>query len=131
MSNEKQNKPTDKAVNTPKKTTKLKEFKLSTLAIGNKTTVFVLTAIILFAGIMAYTSMPKESFPEIIIPTIYVGTPYPGNSPLDVEKLITKPIEKEINAITGVDKITSTSTQGYSSISVEFNFDISPTEALP
>jgi multidrug efflux pump subunit AcrB len=74
--------------------------------------------------------MPRENFPEIIVPQIYVATPYPGNSALDVEKLITKRLEKEINAITGVDKITSTSIQGYSSINVEFNFDITPSDAL-
>ena len=74
--------------------------------------------------------MPRENFPEIIVPQIYVATPYPGNSATDVEKLITKRLEKEINAITGIDKITSTSIQGYSSIKVEFNFDISPSEAL-
>jgi multidrug efflux pump subunit AcrB len=74
--------------------------------------------------------MPRENYPEIIVPQIYVATPYPGNSALDVEKLITKRLEKEINAITGVDKITSTSIQGFSSINVEFNFDISPSDAL-
>ena len=74
--------------------------------------------------------MARENFPEIIIPQIYVATPYPGNSEKDVEKLITKRLEKEINAITGVDKITSNSIQGYSSIVVEFSFDFTPAEAL-
>jgi len=74
--------------------------------------------------------MARENFPEIIIPQIYVATPYPGNSALDVEKLITKRLEKEINSITGVDKITSNSIQGYSSIVVEFSFDYTPSEAL-
>jgi multidrug efflux pump subunit AcrB len=74
--------------------------------------------------------MARENFPEIIIPQIYVATPYPGNSALDVEKLITKRLEKEINSITGVDKITSNSIQGYSSIVVEFSFDFTPAEAL-
>lgn len=107
-----------------------KEFGLSSLAIGNKITVFVITFIILLGGVSSYLSMPRENFPEVIIPEIYVGTPYPGNSPLDIEKLITRPLEKEINAITGVDKITSTSIQGYSTIQVKFNFDVTPSEAL-
>ena len=63
-------------------------------------------------------------------PEIYVGTPYPGNSPLDIEKLITRPLEKEINAISGIDEINSTSVQGYSTIQVKFNFDVTPDEAL-
>lgn len=106
------------------------EFKLSSWSISNKSTVAVITFIVVLGGLLSYTSMPRENFPEIIVPQIYVATPYPGNSALDVEKLITKRLEKEINAISGVDKITSTSIQGYSSINVEFNFDISPSEAL-
>lgn len=111
-------------------TKKNKEFKLSSWAITNKSTVAVITFIAVLGGYLSYTSMPRENFPEIIVPQIYVATPYPGNSALDVEKLITKRLEKEINAITGVDKITSTSIQGFSSINVEFNFDVTPSEAL-
>ena len=107
-----------------------KEFKLSSWAIKNKMTVFVLLFMIFFAGILSYNSMPREAFPEVVIPQIYVSTPYPGNSALDIEKLITRPLEKEINGITGVDEIISTSIEGFSTIQVEFNFDITPTEAL-
>lgn len=107
-----------------------KQFGLSTLSVKNRTTVFVLLFIILVAGISAYTSMPKEAFPEVITPEIYVGTPYPGNSALDIERLITRPIEKELKSITGVDKINSTSIQGYSTIQVKFDFSVEPKEAL-
>ena len=108
----------------------LKEFKLSTWAIKNKVTVFVITFMIVFAGIFSYQSMPKEAFPEIIIPQIFISTAYPGNSAVDIEKLITKPLEKEINGISGVDEIISTSSEGFSMIQVKFDFDITPTEAL-
>ena len=83
----------------------LKGFSLSTAALKNKTTVFVLLFIILIMGLSAYVSMPREAFPEVVIPQIFVGTPYPGNSPLDMEKLVTRPLEKEINTITGIDRI--------------------------
>jgi multidrug efflux pump subunit AcrB len=109
---------------------KIKEFRLSSWAISNRITVSVITFIIILGGLLSYTGMARENFPEIIVPQIYVATPYPGNSALDVEKLITKRLEKEINSITGVDKITSNSIQGYSSIVVEFNFDYTPSEAL-
>ena len=111
-------------------TKKIKEFKLSSWAISNRMTVSVITFIIVLSGFLSYSGMARENFPEIIIPQIYVATPYPGNSALDVEKLITKRLEKEINSITGVDKITSNSIQGYSSIVVEFSFDFTPSEAL-
>jgi multidrug efflux pump subunit AcrB len=108
----------------------LKKFGLTTLSVKNRTTVFVLTAILLLAGAASYVSMPREAFPEIVIPEIYVGTPYPGNSPTDIEKLITRPLEKEINSITGIDKILSSSIQGYSSIQIKFDFSVTPKEAL-
>lgn len=108
----------------------IREFPLSTFAVNNRITVFVITAIIIIAGILSYRSMPKATFPDLVIPTIYVGTPYPGNSPLDIEKLITRPLEKEINTISGVDKIKSTCIHGYSTIIVEFDFEMEPSEAL-
>ena len=66
-----------------------KEFGLTTFSLKNKTTVFVLTALIVFFGISAYVTLPKENFPEVEIPTIYVGTFHAGNSPVDMENLIT------------------------------------------
>ena len=109
---------------------KPREFGLSSLAINNRNTVFVITCIIIILGLVAYRSMPKAAFPDLVIPQIYVGTPYPGNSPVDIEKLITRPLEKEIKSISGVNKITSTSIQGYSTILAEFSFDVVPEEAL-
>lgn len=109
---------------------KLKQFGLSTLATKNRTTVLVITFIIVLSGLYAYIDVPKESFPEIVIPQVYIGTAYPGNSPTDVEKLITRPLEKELNTITGVDVITSSSAPGFSAIEVKFTFDVTPDEAL-
>lgn len=108
----------------------LKQFGLSTLALKNPVTVIVLTFILAFVGMSSYKSMPREAFPEVVIPEIYIGTPYPGNSPLDIEKLITRPLEKEIKTITGIDKVLSTSVQGYSTIDVKFDFSVSPLQAL-
>lgn len=107
-----------------------REFGLSSWSVTNRVTVFVLMAIITISGLYSYITVPKESFPEVVIPEIYIGTPYPGNSPINIEKLITRPLEKEINTITGVDEISSTSIQGYSAIDVKFDFDVTPDEAL-
>ena len=108
----------------------MRRFGITDWAVNNRVTVGVLTVIILIAGLMAYRAMPAESFPEIAQPTIYVGTVYPGNSPVDIERLITRPLEKEIHSISGVDKLSSSSIQGYSSIEVKFNFDVEVSEAL-
>ncbi|MEP2937514.1 MAG: efflux RND transporter permease subunit [Gilvibacter sp.] len=108
---------------------KKKYFGLSNWAIDNKMTTFVLVAIVLIGGLASYISLPRESFPEIIESKIYVSSVFPGNAAEDVEKLITKPLEEEINDITGVTKITSNSLQDYSMINIEFEETITPEEA--
>lgn len=108
----------------------IREFGLSNLSISNSTSVFVMVFIILIVGLISYVSMPKESFPEIVQPTIYIGTSYPGNSPVDMENLVTRPIEKEVKKIKGIKKLTSTSIQDYSTIVVEFEYDAETSEAL-
>ena len=72
-----------------------KEFKLSTWSINNKMTVFVIIFIILIGGYQSYKSMPREAFPEVVIPQIFITTTYPGNSAIDIEKLIIRPLEQE------------------------------------
>jgi len=107
-----------------------REFKLTTLALNNKSTVFLLALIILVFGLIGYTTMSRETFPEVVIPNIFVKTIYPGNPPIDIENLITRPIEKEINTINGIKELSSTSTQGNSDIIIEFNTGIDLGDAL-
>ena len=102
-----------------------KEFKLSSWAINNKTTIYVIIAIILFGGLSAYNSMPRESFPEIKETKIYISSLYPGNTAEDVEKLITDPLEDRLKTVSNVIEITSTSQEDYSMIIVEFDENIS------
>lgn len=90
----------------------------------------ILSLIITFMGLYAYRTMPKESFPEIVIPTVYVGTSYPGNSPVDMENLITRRIEKELKSLKDVKTIESTSIQDYSTIIIEFNPGVDISRAL-
>ncbi|HLT54448.1 MAG TPA: efflux RND transporter permease subunit, partial [Flavobacteriaceae bacterium] len=110
-------------------TKKHKYFGLSNWSITNPMTVFVIIAIVLLGGLMSYLSLPRESFPEVIESKIYISSIFPGNAAEDVEKLITKPLEEEIDDITGVTKITSTSLQDYSIITVEFEESITTEEA--
>jgi len=107
----------------------IKEFWVTSWAIDNKTTVYLLTIFITLFGLIAYQSIPKERFPDIVIPTIYVQTIYPGTAPKDIENLVTKPIEKQIKSIAGVKKVTSTSVQSYSAVVVEFNTDVDVPQA--
>ena len=107
-----------------------RSFKLTNLSLKNKTTVFILTFLLTIFGLISYQSMPKSLYPDIVMPTIMVQTVYPGNSPADIENLITRPIEKELKSIKGIKKLSSSSLQDNSSIIVEFNTDVELKTAL-
>lgn len=102
-----------------------KEFILSSWAINNKTTMYVLITLILILGTGAYFSMPRENFPEIKETKIYISSIYPGNTAEDIEKLITDPIEDKLKTVSNVVEITSTSQEDYSIVIVEFDEKLS------
>ena len=108
---------------------KNKEFSISSWAVDNRVTVYIITLLIVVTGVIAYTSMPREDFPEIIENKVYISSVFPGNSAEDVEKLIVKPLEKEIKNISGVEKVTASSFQDYGMIVVEFADKIGIEEA--
>src|ERR1043165_1574868 len=102
---------------------KFKEFGPTTWSIKNKTSIYLMIVFVSLAGVFQFVTLPKEQFPDIVIPTIYIQTIYVGNSPKDMENLVTRPIEKQIKGITGakINKTTSTSVADYSAITVEFS----------
>ena len=106
-----------------------KEFKLSSWAIHNKTTIYVSMIMIFFLGISAYFKMPRESFPEIKETKIYISSIYPGNTAEDIEKLITDPLEDKLKTVSNVVEITSSSQEDYSMVIVEFDEDITVDQA--
>ncbi len=110
----------------------VKTFKPTDWAINNKTAVYLITLIISLWGIGLFFSFPKEQFPDVVIPNIYVQTVYVGNSPKEIESLVTRPIEKQLKGITGVkiNKITSNSLQDFSAIIVEFSTSVKTDVAL-
>lgn len=108
----------------------IREFAPTTWTLKNTNTVFLSILILALFGFYAYRSMPKELFPDIVIPTIMIQTIYPGNPPLDIENLITRELEKEVESVTGVKKMTSLSSQDVSNIFVEFNTNVDIKVAL-
>lgn len=106
-----------------------KEFKPSSWAIDNRTAIYVITTIITVLGLIVYGLLPKENFPEVQIPKIFVQTLYPGTSPENMEKLVTKQIEKQLKSTEGLKKLTSNSYQDYSFITAEFDINIDITIA--
>lgn len=107
-----------------------REFKPTFGALKNKNSIFILTFILIMFGWFSYQSMPREYFPEVVVPNIMISTPYPGNSPIDIENLVTRPIEKELKSLKGVKKLSSASYEDMSLIVVEFNTDIPVKQAL-
>lgn len=105
---------------------KFRELKFTSWCIENRTAVYIFSIIITLMGYSIFNSLPKEQFPDIVVPTIYVSTIHPGTTPSDVENLITKPIEKQVKALSGVKKVTSSSIQDFSAVIIEFTTDISP-----
>ena len=107
-----------------------KGFGLTTLAVKNAKTVFLIAVVIIIGGLGAYQTMPKENFPELKIPEIYIGIAKPGSSPKYMSEKISTAIEKEIGGIKLVDEINSNSVHGYTTIRVKFDFKMPVDEAL-
>jgi multidrug efflux pump len=126
MDNLSNNNPIFKLLQNPK------TFGPTNWAIKNKTAVYLLTLIISVWGIGLFLSYPKEQYPDVVIPNIFVQTVYVGNSPKEIESLVTRPIEKQLKGITGVkiNSIKSTSLQDFSAIIVEFSTSVKTDVAL-
>lgn len=106
-----------------------RQFFASSWAIDNRVTIFLLTAVIMLAGLVSYQIVPKENFPEVAFPIILVSTPYPGTSSQDMENLVTRNLEKELKGLEGIKEITSTSVQDFSTIIVEFETNVDLNQA--
>src|SRR6266487_1518078 len=105
---------------------KFKEFAPTSWAVDNRTAIYIIAILITLYGLMKFNTLPKEQFPDIVVPTISVTTMYVGNSPKDIENLVTRPIEKQLKGISGakVNKITSISQTDFSLIIIEFDTDV-------
>jgi len=104
---------------------------VSDLSVKKRTSVMVLALMILIFGVISYNSLPRESAPDITIPFVFIMTNYAGVAPEDIETSITIPIEKKLKGLEGVKRIESSSTEGMSSIVVEFMAGTDIDEVLP
>ena len=75
---------------------KIKQFKPTSWSIDNRTAIYIIAILVTVYGLTKFNTMPKEQFPDIVVPTISVTTVYVGNSPKDIENLVTRPIEKTV-----------------------------------
>ncbi len=93
---------------------------ISDTAVRKSTTVLVLSLLLIIVGLYSYVVLPRESSPDITIPNVFVSTSYRGVSPTDIETSVTIEIEKKLKGLDGLKKIQSVSSEGLSSINIEF-----------
>jgi len=101
-----------------------KEFGPSSWAIDNKRAVYVFIFLITLIGLVSYSKLPKENFPDITISKVFITTEYDGQSPQNIETLVTRQLEKQLKSLKGLKKVTSNTQQNVSIITAEFNANV-------
>ncbi len=99
-------------------------------AISHSRTVILSLLLILVAGSVAYQTIPKEDSPDVNIPTLYVSVVHEGIAPEDAERLLIKPLEKQLRAIEGVKEMKSTAFLGGANVVMEFDAGFDADRAL-
>src|SRR5512138_2411403 len=97
---------------------------LTRLALRNPVLILMLSLMTIVLGWVSLTRLSVDLFPDISIPVIRVATFYTGAGPADIEKTITQPIERAVAAAPGVDRVESSSKQGFSNVAVWFNYGV-------
>ncbi|MCV2883726.1 efflux RND transporter permease subunit [Aestuariibacter sp. AA17] len=83
-------------------------------------TVLMVFLLLIISGTVTYINIPKESNPDVPIPFIYVSIVHDGISPEDAERMLVKPMERELRAIEGIKEMTATAGEGFASVTLEF-----------
>jgi len=91
------------------------------LAINNNRVVLFSLLFIFIVGTVTYLNMPRESEPDVAIPMIYVSISHDGISPEDAERLLIRPMEKELRTIEGIKELRGTASEGHAAIILEFD----------
>jgi hydrophobic/amphiphilic exporter-1 (mainly G- bacteria), HAE1 family len=99
------------------------------LAIQRPVTMFMISAVITLLGVISLSRLPVDLMPEFEQPTLNVRTSYPGVGPLEIEELITRPMEQGVSAVPGITRVESSSSEGNSQIRLNFEWGSDLSEA--
>src|SRR6186997_1343623 len=99
------------------------------LAIQRPVTMFMISAVITLLGIISLTKLPVDLMPEFEQPQLTVRTSYTGVGPLEMEELITRPMEQAVSAVPGVTRVESSSSEGNSQVRLNFDWGTDLSEA--
>jgi len=99
-------------------------------AFNRARTVMALLVLLLISGSVSYVTIPKEAEPDVAIPIIYVSMSHEGISPEDGERLLVRPMEKELQTIEGVKEMRSTAGEGHASVLLEFDAGFDSDKAM-
>ena len=104
--------------------------KITDISVRKSMTVFVLMIAVVLAGIYSYVKLPREATPDVKIPFVMVYAPYFGTSPEDMENLVTRKLEKQLKGLNHLKEMTSTSSEGVTSVVLEFQSDVEMSDAI-
>lgn len=99
-------------------------------AVDRARTTMMILVFLFISGLVAFNSIPKESQPDVAIPIIYVSMTYDGISPEDGERLLVRPMEKELKSIEGIKEMRAVSGEGHASVTLEFDAGFDADKAL-
>jgi hydrophobic/amphiphilic exporter-1 (mainly G- bacteria), HAE1 family len=90
----------------------------------------MISSIVILLGVISLTRLPVDLLPDISQPTISVRVNYTGVGPLEMEELITRPLEQQLSAVSGLEQITSSSNEGSANIQMNFTWGHDLNEAM-
>jgi len=102
---------------------------LSDLALKRQITTFMVFIAIVMIGIFSLTKLSIDLLPDVEFPRLTVSVSYPGASPREVETLITEPLERAVSTVQNIEEVSSTSSEGSSSVRIAFAWGTDMTEA--
>lgn len=99
-------------------------------AFSRSRTVILGFLILLVAGAWAYRDIPKEAQPDVAIPVVFVSVVHEGISPEDGERLLLRPLEKELQSLEGLDELRGVALEGYAYLRLDFEAGFDADKAL-